>query len=235
MYKMPSYFLRKIIFLIIFSTNIYFLNAANIKQVDIQIVCTEDEKVNIGLIYKLLIEPQNESKLAIKALSHKAIKPQNIKAHSESIPLQIAFVQNEGLLMEGILDLSTLTHTDTLAHISISYEIFSRPSRNNEWELIIPIVIVNAKPLTIEPNTLQIDLSIKNEWKIAEVFPITDFHLISDDTLNQYKMNLQAIPSWLSYKLYKGDTAPLSPIFWVDLLVISLLIIIGSLVWRQLK
>ena len=165
----------------IFLGSTMFLNAAHIKQVYIEIILTEKGNTKVFVEYELQLDPSSEQELTFKILCHEGQRPKKIDGLWLDESLKVTIKETRDVLMKGTIDISSLTPSDTLASVSLAYELPNQFLETKIWETIIPVLLLDAKPPKAEANVFEIGFSCPTSWKIAEMFPIADINKRSSD------------------------------------------------------
>ena len=164
--------------------------------------------------------------IPFKAICHRKTSLEDITANLNGHNLQIQLNREKYPLITGTLQIPDELPRRELSRLILLYEMEATP---------VPLLLANWKPKEAKAKVFQANIVLPDDYYIFESFPTVSWERQVSDQLSSFTFDLQVIPAWIDWKMQKGSAPFLSFNRIIDLLVITVLVLLGFWLVPQLK
>ena len=112
--------------------------------------------------------------------------------------------------------------------LEISYEIEVPKGKSMRQRFAVPVLFVDWQPEKALSNTFECSVGIGEGWSLVPVFPAFDWPDARAESGVNYQFDLQVIPAWVAFDVYRGGVPFLGVLEWID---IGMVVILVSLIF----
>lgn len=148
-------------------------------------------------------------------------------------PIDLKYL-NQRVAKANILGIDQIGR-DSLMDILIQYQVSTEAFQKRSKTITVPVLFIDWKPEAASADAFKAIVQLPEGYSLRPVFPAMQWKKAQGASRSVYSFDLETVPAWVKFKVFRGSLPFFSLELLVDLGVITVLVFLMFLGLNKMK